>query len=144
MIFLIFVVYGIGADLGAWEILLQCVSMICLQFWESSKMVQIREVSTFFQRPIFAPNSIKKNIYQPKLSPDGQIGRWTDRWTSHEDIRTDGQELESKKIGVRSLMVPPYLPHRQTVDLYGIDCLYCEKNALLDFLLTLGLLIMRK
>ena len=35
-----------------------------------SKMIQNRDVSTFFQLLDFAPNSIK-NIYQPKLRPDG-------------------------------------------------------------------------
>ena len=38
LIFLIFAVYGIWEDLGAWKRLLRGVPMICLQFWEFSKM----------------------------------------------------------------------------------------------------------
>ena len=47
-ILLIFVVYGFWEDLGALKILLRDMPMICLQFWELSKMTQNREVLTFF------------------------------------------------------------------------------------------------
>ena len=44
----VFAVYGIWEDLTAWKTLLRDMPMICLQFWEFSKMTQNREVSTFF------------------------------------------------------------------------------------------------
>ena len=68
LIFLIFAVYGIWEDLGAWKILLRDMPMICLQFWEFSKMTQNREVSTFFSAAEFCPKQYKL-CYLPAKSP---------------------------------------------------------------------------
>ena len=55
-------------------------------------------------------------------------------------------ELESKKFGVRSLMVPPLIPppHHQTVDLYGIGFSNSQKMAFLEIILTLEFSILEK
>ena len=66
------------------EILLRCVPMLCLQIREFSKIIQNREVSAFFQRLDFAPNSIKYFICQPKLRPamEGCLEAWRARRNS--------------------------------------------------------------
>ena len=69
LLLLICALYDIWEDLGTWRILLRDMPMICLQFWESSKITQTREVSTFFQQLDFDPNRIKDLFYQSKLRP---------------------------------------------------------------------------
>ena len=64
LIFLIFAVYGIWDDLGAWKILLRYVPMICIQFWEFSKMIQNREVSTFFCSSWILPQTANQSSAQ--------------------------------------------------------------------------------
>ena len=68
LILLFFAVYGIWDDLGTWKRLLRDMPMICLQFGEFSKMLQNREVSTFFPAAGFCPKQYDK-FYLPAKAP---------------------------------------------------------------------------
>ena len=86
---MIFAVYGIWEDLGAWKILLRDVPMICLHFFYFfGKLPKIEKCQHFFQRLNFAKKKYKKMICQAKLRSvvHGCVGRpqitpWSkDKW----------------------------------------------------------------
>ena len=75
--FLIFAVYGIWQDLGAWKILLRDMPMICLQFWGFSKMSPNREASTFFSAAGFCLKQCKQINLPAKAPPSWIFGLYT-------------------------------------------------------------------
>jgi hypothetical protein len=67
-------VYGIRENLATWEILLQCVAAICLEFQdETHKNTPNAKCKHFFQQLDLDPNSIQDLFCQPELRPVDEV-----------------------------------------------------------------------
>jgi hypothetical protein len=62
-------VYGIWEYLAAWKILLQGVAVICLRFWEFSKITQIEKRKQLSPAAGFGPKQYRRFVLPAKAPP---------------------------------------------------------------------------
>ena len=88
MISLISASYCIWDDLGAWKIFPRGVPMICVQFWELSKMLQHREMQTSFSNSWILGQTVYVLLVPAKAPPSWwytpsdmmRLGFWRSLW----------------------------------------------------------------